>query len=327
MTPNPHRFASSQQSKPKPPLRPQQHLTPQFASTPRFSFGSTQRTQTPNPPTAEAGSSSSPLIPRQLYRFPDQTPTRKNDEIEETESNDEVENFNPKPTSHGQHKLSETIEDAPSSPTHPTPPPPTKRRRLDPIDISPSPSPSPPHSFSSPQQPHTSPQTHPSSPPPTTHPQPFILSPKRPHSTPNTHNPTPRPPFILPPRSPSPPPQPLHPTFSPHRRGAPKFLPAGMAATVRDWVVDVAANTPFTKEGGDWDLRIRAGEVKAGERVTLVHEAGEGKRWILAGPGQTQSRGQVAKAGMVVGVRRPVWDVHVRGEKWGVGVDWGVLDG
>ncbi|KAL8812197.1 MAG: hypothetical protein Q9223_007353 [Gallowayella weberi] len=331
MAPPPLAVRRFSQPKPKPPLRPHQHLTPQFASTPRFSFGSTQWTQSSNPHAAEVGSSSSPLISRQLYRFPGRSSTRKKDEIEEEGYNDEVESLNPEPTSHGRHKVSEIIEDPPSSPTHPTPLPHNKRRRLETIDISPSPSPSPPHPFSSPQQLHTSPQTHTSSPPPphpTTHTQPFILSPKRPIFTPGTNIPTNRPLFILPPRSPSPPPTTLHPVFSPHRRGGSKFLPGGMAATVRDWVVDVAASTPVTKEG-EWDMIIRAGQVKAGERVTLVDEVadgGEGKRWILVGQGQIQSRGQVEK-GMMVGIRRPVWDVDVQGEKWSVGVDWGLLDG
>ncbi|KAL8774593.1 MAG: hypothetical protein Q9209_000966 [Squamulea sp. 1 TL-2023] len=326
-TPNPYRFAPSKQPKPPTSLGSQQHQTPQgglsrqFAPTPRFSFSSTQRTQNSNT-AAEIGHSSSPIVPRQPPRFHHPNLARKKDEIEDAASDEEGEDQNHKPTSHGHRKSGEVIEEAPSPTSTPLP---NKRRRLDAISISSSPSPSPPHSSSSPQV-NTSPQTYPSSPLHlTAHTQPFILSPKRPPSTPFP-NASARPPFVLPPRSPSPPLANLHPIFSPHRRGGPKFLPGGMAATVRDWVVDVAANVPATK-AGEWDMRFRVGEVRGGERVTLVEEMEpskereERKRWMLVG-----NNGQVSR-GVMVGIRRPVWDVDVQGETWGVGVDWGLLDG
>ena len=76
---------------------------------------------------------------------------------------------------------------------------------------------------------------------------------------------------------------------------------------------------------GEWDLRFRVKDVGAGGRVLLVQEEGgrgegEGRRWMLVGDGEVGT-------GVVVGVRRPVWEVVVQGEVWGVGVDWGVVDG
>lgn len=105
-----------------------------------------------------------------------------------------------------------------------------------------------------------------------------------------------------------------------------------MASLVRDWVVEIAGSTPATRDG-EWDLRFRVGEIGGGERVSLVEEAGGGddgigaeegkRRWMLAAG---NGNGEVRR-GMMVGIRRPVWEVEVEGGMWGVGVDWGVLDG
>jgi hypothetical protein len=49
-------------------------------------------------------------------------------------------------------------------------------------------------------------------------------------------------------------------------------------------------------------------------------------RVLLAGQGGARGTGGVrVKMGGVVGIRAPMWDVDVRGEKWVVGVDWVVL--
>lgn len=97
-----------------------------------------------------------------------------------------------------------------------------------------------------------------------------------------------------------------------------------MAHTVRDWVVEVASSVPATRDE-EWDLRFRVKDVGGGGRVSFVEEdggGGEGKRWMLVGDYEG-----VLGRGLVVGVRRPVWEVVVEGEVWGVGVDWGVVDG
>lgn len=94
-----------------------------------------------------------------------------------------------------------------------------------------------------------------------------------------------------------------------------------MAHTLRDWVVEIASSVPVARDG-DWDLRFRVKDFGGGGRVSLVEEdggGGEGKRWMLVG----DCGGQVGR-GVLVGVRRPVWEVVVEGEVWGVGVDWGV---
>ncbi|KAH7383942.1 hypothetical protein BKA66DRAFT_584500 [Pyrenochaeta sp. MPI-SDFR-AT-0127] len=51
-----------------------------------------------------------------------------------------------------------------------------------------------------------------------------------------------------------------------------------------------------------------------------------GHRVLLAGQGSARSAGGVKlRVGSVIGIRQPVWDMDVGGEKWTVGVDWVVL--
>lgn len=52
----------------------------------------------------------------------------------------------------------------------------------------------------------------------------------------------------------------------------------------------------------------------------------EGVRLMLAGQGGARGTGGVkVRIGSSLGVRAPLWDVDVGGEKWIVGVDWVVL--
>ncbi len=76
-------------------------------------------------------------------------------------------------------------------------------------------------------------------------------------------------------------------------------------------------------------VRMMVGEVRgSGEggtgNVVLVRtmgsgREGEGRKWMLMGSGKTVRRG------MAIGVRAPVWEVEVLGERWGVGVEWKVI--
>lgn len=165
--------------------------------------------------------------------------------------------------------------------------------------------------------------------------------------------------FILP--SPSSPPLPGLPQFSPHRRNQ-KLVPGGLAATLRDLVVQTslrnqqsqirqgARSTLTAREGArgtvesgrSWDFLIpvievrRAAEIGIG--ISLVREqtpnGGGGirgtKGWVLIGAGvaindnisQTDVR---LREGSLIGMRLPVWNIKVLGENWWVGVEWGVI--
>lgn len=115
---------------------------------------------------------------------------------------------------------------------------------------------------------------------------------------------------------------------------------------MRDWVVEVGQSRSRRRgresEGdGDGDgVRIRVLDVR-GAGVVLVRgmlmggsggggtsAGGEGLRnWMLVGCGGRERERVRVESGMVVVVRAPVWEVEVRGERWGVGVEWRVDGG
>ena len=67
------------------------------------------------------------------------------------------------------------------------------------------------------------------------------------------------------------------------------------------------------------------GLYNASRSLSDFGEEGE-SRVLLAGQGGTRGSGGVKiKVGGIVGIRAPMWDVDVSGEKWVVGVDWVVL--
>lgn len=67
-------------------------------------------------------------------------------------------------------------------------------------------------------------------------------------------------------------------------------------------------------EGGDGEEMGVGGGIEDEER---------GKRWMLVAGNSNRE----IRKGTMVGIRRPVWEVEVKGVVWGVGVDWGILDG
>ena len=48
---------------------------------------------------------------------------------------------------------------------------------------------------------------------------------------------------------------------------------------------------------------------------------------ILAGEGAGTGlqRGSKVAVGGIIGVKGPIWEVMIQGDKWGIGVDWKVL--
>lgn len=174
--------------------------------------------------------------------------------------------------------------------------------------------------------------------------EPNPLSPRRPPrftfapppTTATTHaTPPPRPTFILPLPTPASSTIPLPDAFSPHRRGA-KYTPNGLAATCLEWILGVESTLPSHTRShipgeGEYAAKVTVEACGAGGGMVLVRgaEVGGGRgmegggggeeRWVLVG-----GRGGVREGG-VVGVGRPVWEVEVGGEAWGVGVEWKVL--
>ncbi|MCJ1471406.1 hypothetical protein MMC13_000045 [Lambiella insularis] len=304
ITPSPHRFALPRPH-PKPPsslhnAQSAQHPPPQFAATPRFSL---------RPPSHHADSPVlPPTSPLAARAKPPWKPQRR-EEIEDTASSPRSDDPTPIPSI-------DPVPDHELLPHHSLRPrkrprSPSTAAAREAIYISDDAA-SEDSSVDSSASP-ASEDTH--SPPP---------PPLPPTTTPRFHFPTspstptaPLPPrFVLPTPLPTDPPVPLPEVFSPHRRGA-KYLPSGLAATCREWVLAASQRGAQTGRGEEWVARVKVEEVQVGERMVLVR-GGEGERWMLMGGGRV-GRGET------VGVKRPVWEVEVEGGVWGVGVEWRVL--
>jgi hypothetical protein len=171
------------------------------------------------------------------------------------------------------------------------------------------------------------------------------LTPATTATTPAPH----RPAFILPPQptSPTKASRPLPEIFSPSRKTQ-RYVPNGLASTLQGWIIETA-NTGFAAQervtiGGVVWGRDREDGVKLKVHVTaaslqdangevecfpgqfvFVHGDDE-TRVLLAGQGGARGAGGVKiRVGGVVGIRAPMWDVDVGGDKWVFGVDWVVL--
>ncbi|KAH6674307.1 hypothetical protein B0J14DRAFT_540037 [Halenospora varia] len=360
VTPSPHRFVIKkdapirrtplvQEHKPPPPS-----TQPQFKSTPRFHVSSTLR-----PTSTQNYASATPSALRYV------TPARKapveqdvdipssdstNHNVHDSIEVDEEEQEEDEETGYSYEEEDEYLLD------EPTP----KRRRLSSTPIEP-----PHHTSDPPPKDHSSPLPILSSPPAQTTRRPTAASrfktpfpPHFPPSTPSsTINQTTQTPFRKPPpfRPPDPSsptqinPDPLPEQFSPHGKGR-KYVPGGLAAELQGWLFNVESSIGTHtgqrgRSGADaWLVRVVVDEVCGGVRsgMTLVRgrqvhggEEGEGKmvddgeaRVILAGEAAMSGlqRGKGVEVGSVVGIKVPVWEVVVEGERWGVGVEWKALN-
>ena len=140
--------------------------------------------------------------------------------------------------------------------------------------------------------------------------------------------------------------------FSPQRRGA-KYVPGGLAAELRDWLVEAKGEAGGSGvEGGDKVPLASASAGVAISPVIEVHEACPGpEMWLVRGRRRTRAQTQqaVAKdetriilagegrlfglargndvlAGCAVQVLPPTWDIDLHDGKWSVACDWYVLE-
>lgn len=146
-------------------------------------------------------------------------------------------------------------------------------------------------------------------------------------------------------------PTPLPEAFSPQRRGA-KYVAGGLAAEVRDWLVQVKGAAGYDRPAGA-RVRMAVDGVRAGEGMWIVaghHETrteteaeaetgvggegeGEGEgsaRVILAGDGRIAAGlggRKTVRQGGTVAMYQPMWDAHL-GDlgRFAVACDWEVED-
>lgn len=126
--------------------------------------------------------------------------------------------------------------------------------------------------------------------------------------------------------------QPAPDIFSPQR--APRnprsrrHVPGGMAAELRDWLVEIKENEAESNNGGAPTLglvRLSVEEIRRdappGMMLVAGRVGGTRARAILAGDGE----GGTVEEGAVVAISMPAWDVVLE-ESWAVAYRWEVLE-
>ncbi len=134
--------------------------------------------------------------------------------------------------------------------------------------------------------------------------------------------------------------------FSPRRRGQ-RHVPGGLAEELTGWLFSVGNESRSTakhrQEEEHYDVRLIVEEVRGGSKasMTLVRGRqlhGDGSRssatsvgavqFILTGEGMTKGlqKQEAVERKKIIGIKGPLWEVVLEGEKWGVGVSWRVLN-
>lgn len=148
------------------------------------------------------------------------------------------------------------------------------------------------------------------------------------------------------------PPDRLADIFSPSKRKGAKYLTGGLAAELRDWLVDVKTESE-KRIAPNALAKLAVGSVRGGGRgITLVSgkptptttvDAGSEApefRTILVGEGglgsddhgglQSSRNGRprgIVSSGKIVGIAPPAWDVDLPGQgKWSVAYRWEMMD-
>lgn len=130
--------------------------------------------------------------------------------------------------------------------------------------------------------------------------------------------------------------------FSPRRKGE-KYINGGLAAELRNWLVNIKSSmlVTYAMNNKPWLMKVLIEEfVEEGKgRMTLIKGnrlEGSGDevsdvvgtvRIILAGQASSigLQKSSPIKNGGIVGVKGPLWEVSIEGEMWTVGVDWQLI--
>lgn len=126
--------------------------------------------------------------------------------------------------------------------------------------------------------------------------------------------------------------RPLPDAFSPQRRGA-KYIPGGLAAEVRDWLVQVKGYSEYDRPAGS-GIGVTVGEAKSGVGMHIItahqldgkaEDEGIPTKAILAGDGRTTGLGvkSIVKRGGPVSMSQPMWDITLDDlGQFAVACDW-----
>ncbi|TVY55152.1 hypothetical protein LCER1_G004431 [Lachnellula cervina] len=339
VTPSPHRFVIKKEAPARKTPLAQEYKprSSQFNTTPRFTVSST-----PRPIATQSYASATPSVSR--YLTPGKSAQKEHEGIDNLSSDGPTRDIHDSVETEEQDHELEYLSDVDDyALEEPSP----KRRRL---SSSPVPLKEEDHSDHEPQLSNSSSLQILSSPPAprraiTTAASRFLTP--APPSTPAASNPT-QSTFRKPPpfRPPDPSEQaasqkdPLPDHFSPQKAGR-KYIPGGLAAELQGWLVNIESALPSNVNREDpWLVKIVVDEVSGGARTGMTMIKGRQvkvedgmieyeteMKVILAGEGAMTGlqRASRVEMGKTVGVKGPVWEVLLEGEKWGVGVDWKVL--
>lgn len=120
--------------------------------------------------------------------------------------------------------------------------------------------------------------------------------------------------------------------FSPQRRGA-KYVPGGLAAELRDWLVQVKGGSEYDRPAGS-SVELAVDEVKSGAGMWIVaarqaqepvEDGDVPVNAILAGDGRITGLGEkrLVTRGSTVSIAQPVWDITLADlGKFAVACDW-----
>lgn len=125
--------------------------------------------------------------------------------------------------------------------------------------------------------------------------------------------------------------RPLPEAFSPQRRGA-KYVAGGLAAEVRDWLVQVKGSSEYDRPAGSSvDVVVDGAMSGPGLNVIAARPLDSGSedenipgKVILAGDGRvTELKGRsTVKPGRVVSMSQPMWNITLDIGQFAVACDW-----
>ncbi|POS74923.1 hypothetical protein DHEL01_v206686 [Diaporthe helianthi] len=131
--------------------------------------------------------------------------------------------------------------------------------------------------------------------------------------------------------------RPLPEAFSPQRRGA-KYVAGGLAAEVRDWLVQVKGSSEYDRPAGSSiDVVVDEAIHAPGLHVIAARRLDSGsenevspRKVILAGDGRvTELRGSsTVKTGGAISMSQPIWDIALDDNgQFAVACDWEIAGG
>ncbi|EME46581.1 hypothetical protein DOTSEDRAFT_70554 [Dothistroma septosporum NZE10] len=124
--------------------------------------------------------------------------------------------------------------------------------------------------------------------------------------------------------------EPLPEAFSPHRRGE-KFVPGGMAATMQQWVIETGQSASHSRKaqgylrGEDYVLRVIVQSVQGISPLLVEAKQLDGTMTRVFLVVDRKKDSVDVDEGSVVGIRAPTWEVELEERVWTIAVDWKTL--